>query len=462
MRSGRHFSLQNALRLLLTLICLSGIIQTAHAAPKPVAFIEVNVVPMDSDRVLRRQTVLTDGERIAAIGATGEVEIPENAIKVTGGAGSYLLPGLADMHTHVEDYNDLVLYTANGVTTILQMGDAIYLDMARMRELRAARGTIGPQVFESYFINGRSRRGGPFVATAQQARELVKHAKVNGYQFIKIYNDLAKDQFLAIVDEARTQGLGVVGHGVRDVGLPEALFLGQAMVAHAEEFYYTTFGEKYHETAIPKVVAATRQSGAYVTPNLSAYATMTEQWGKPEKVAEYMRDPRAKVMSPRMLLNWGRDYRAHSSGDLTPTLAFLKTFTRALHEAGVPLLTGTDSPPIPGMFPGYSIHDDLRSLHDIGLSNYDVLVAATRNAGDFIVKHVPGAQRFGQLQVGLRADAVLVNGNPLESLQVLQTPVGTLTGGRWVSAAESSAQIERQGKTYRDLYDPSSTPHAVR
>jgi imidazolonepropionase-like amidohydrolase len=416
------------------------------------AFVDVNVLPMDSERVLRHQTVIVEGDTIIEIGAARGIKVPADATKIDGGGSRYLLPGLADMHTHVEEWNDLVLYTANGVTTILQMGSATLMDQHRLRQILAERQVVGPHIHASFLIDGKSRSGSLYVATTDDAREFVRLAKRHGYEFIKLYNSPSREQFLAVTDEAKQQGIGVVGHGVRAVGLPEALFLGQSMVAHAEEFYYTVFQNREDEKLIPSVVAETRRSGAYVTPNLSLMVVMTAQWGKPEQVAKYLADPRAFAMSPEVRLMWTRDWRQRRSGDLSPLLLFLQKFTKAMQEAGVPLLTGTDSPPVPGAYPGYSIHDDLQALRDAGLSNYEALVAATRTPGEFIASQVPGARRFGQLRVGLMADAVLVEGNPLESLAVLKQPIGVMTAGRWMTAQELAKIIEAQQATYRTLY----------
>jgi imidazolonepropionase-like amidohydrolase len=332
------------------------------------------------------------------------------------------------------------------------MGSAITLDMQRIRQVWAEQGIVAPRVYSSFLIDGPSPRGGPYAATADEAREMVRVAKRHGYEFIKLYNSPSREQFLAIADEARKQGIGVVGHGVRAVGLPEALFLGQSMVAHAEEFYYTSFQNRVDEKLIPSVVAETRRSGAYVTPNLSTFATMTAQWGKPEQVEKYLADPRARAMSPGVRMMWKRDWRQRRTGDLSEILRFLQTLTKAMQQAGVPLLTGTDSPPVPGMYAGYSIHDDLQALRDAGLTNYEALVAATRTPGEYIANQVPGAPRFGQLRVGMKADAVLVDGNPLDSLDVLEQPIGVMTAGRWMTAQELAQIVEAQKKTYQSLY----------
>jgi hypothetical protein len=215
-----------AMRALLILASALCTVITAHAQPTRTAFVDVNVLPMDSQRVLRHQTVLIENDKIVAVGAMREVKVPADVTQIPGGETKYLLPSLADMHTHVEDANDLVLYTANGVTTILQMG-ATYLDMNRVRVTRTEQKIIGPQVFDSFFIDGPSPRGYPFAATADDAREMVRMAKRHGYEFIKVYNRLSREQFIALADEARKQGLGVVGHAVRSIGIPEALFNGR-------------------------------------------------------------------------------------------------------------------------------------------------------------------------------------------------------------------------------------------
>lgn len=436
----------------LLILAAWALVSPAHARDNTTAFVDVNVLPMDSSRVLRRQTVVVENDTIVAIGATRDVKVPGDAVKLTGSASTYLLPGLADMHTHVEEPNDFVLYTANGVTTILQMGSATYLDMRRIREVLAERKVVTPHVYSSFLVDGPSPSGGPYAATPEQARELVRMAQRHGYEFIKVYNSLSRDQFLAVTDEARKRGLGVVGHAVRSVGLPEGLTHGQSMVAHAEEFYYTTFQNRIDEARIPAVVAETRRSGTYVTPNLSTFAAMAAQWGKPEQVTKYLADPRAYAMSPGVRMMWMRDSRQHRTGDLSEILQFLRKLTKAMQEAGVPLLTGTDSPPVPGMYPGYSLHDDLQALCDAGLSNYEALVAATRTPGEFIASQVPGARPFGQMRAGMKADVLLVEGNPLDSLEALKKPVGVMTAGRWMTTQELTQIIEAQKKTYQSLY----------
>jgi imidazolonepropionase-like amidohydrolase len=414
------------------------------------AFVDVHVVPMDRERVLDHQTVLVRGARIETIGAVRSVRIPAEASRVEGHGSAYVLPGLADMHTHVMREEDLLPYTANGVTTILHMGGAPPDFVDDVQHEIDAGEIVGPQVIFAFMVDGSPELARFYVRTPDQARAAVLVAKANGYRFIKVYNALTADEFAAIVEEGRKQGLPVIGHGVRSVGLPAALFQGQVMVAHAEEFFYTAFGNHLPADArvVNDVVEQTLRSSAYVTPNLSTFATIAKQWGKPEIVREFLRDPRTRFMSPDVRLDWSDSDYARRSGDVSQILVFLRTFTKALSDKGVPLLTGTDSPAIPGMLPGYSIHEDLQSLVVAGLTPFQALTAATRTPGEFIRKYAPDAQPFGEVAPGMRADLVLSAGNPLESVEVLQHPLGVMSAGRWQTRAQLDALLAAQTARY--------------
>jgi imidazolonepropionase-like amidohydrolase len=114
----------------------------------PVAFVNVNVAPMDAERILERHTVVVRDGRVAALGPAESVEIPAEA-EVIDAAGMYLMPGLADMHTHFTHgdpawRNNLFLFVANGVTTVREMwGEAVFLNW---RDAVASGSVTGPRV----------------------------------------------------------------------------------------------------------------------------------------------------------------------------------------------------------------------------------------------------------------------------------------------------------------------------
>ena len=411
------------------------------------AFIHVNVVPMDAERVLRNQTVLVENGKIAAIGPG--LKIPESA-RVLDGHGAYLSPGLADLHTHSDTREDLKVYLANGVTTVLNMGDASagFIDQLRPE---ANDGRIpGPHVYAAFMIDGSPRYNNLFVTTPAEARAIVHIARTNGYDFIKVYNDLPADCFNAIIDEGKRLHMPVVGHGVTAVGLKQQLSAGQVMVAHTEEFLYTVFYDPNHipdggapdPAQIPPVIDFVLRDRAFVTADLDTYATIAHQWGRPGASTDFLRKPAARYLAPKNRIIWARESYKTRTGSINARVAFLRRFTKAMSDAGVPLIAGTDAPNVPGLFPGFSLHDDLDALQAAGLSRYRVLATATRTAGEFIHRSLPNAEPFGTVTTGSRADLILTAGNPLEDLSTLRTPLGVMTNGNWYSATDLQGLLD--------------------
>jgi hypothetical protein len=436
------------LRLLLILLFTPAVLLCAET-PAIVAFIDVNVVPMDQDRVLMHQNVLVRGGKIDAIGPVDRLTVTEATQRIDGNGRSWLMPGLADMHTHLSTQEDAALYAAAGVTTVLQMGGESRLEPV-LALRNALAGALAPQIYFGLMLDGpQPLAGGWPVHSVAEARLAVQVAKDRHYDFIKVYNGLGPEEFDAVVAESRRQGLAVVGHGVRSVGLPAALFRGQVMVAHAEEFFYTAFGNKPDETLLAKVVADTARSGAYVTANLSFLDAIDRQWGKPAVREQFFNDPLVRYMSTvTRVLQWESPRRNYAvfRGSFPMPMAFMRKFVGELSRAGVPLLAGTDSPLIPGLIPGAGLNEELRTLVEAGLSNFQALSAATRVPGEFVARYVPGATRFGVVQVGARADLVLVEENPLAKLGTLRTPLGVMKAGKWWSAADIHAVLEQNRK----------------
>jgi hypothetical protein len=432
-------------------------VSAAAAAAPTVLFTHVNVVPMDRERVLRDQSVLVQDGVIAAIGS--QLEAPKDAEVIDGHGTEYLSPGLADMHVHSASGRDMILFLANGVTTVLNMGGARSGFMDNVVP-KLNRGELpGPHFYSSFIVDGTPEYGEPVVATPSEARGAVDFAKANGYDFIKVYNNVAPDTFQALIDAGRRKGLPVVGHGVTRVGLERQFAAGQVMVAHTEEYLYTVFFPPGVDVGtqtpkleqIPPAVAFTKRYGAYVTADINTYATIASQWGKPEVAARYLKAPEVRYLDPYYRLVWQAAEYAGREGDIDGRVAFLKVFTKSLSDAGVPLITGTDTPTIAGLVPGFSLHQDLHALEAAGLSRYQVLAATTRTPGEFITKTKPGGAPFGTVTVGSRADLLLLAANPLDDLSTLEKPLGVMGQGRWYPAEGLKALLEGVADQYRDI-----------
>lgn len=398
-----------------------------HAYAQAAAFVNVSVLPMDRDVVLRNQTVLVREGVIVALGSATQILLPEDAVQIDG-TGRFLMPGLSDLHVHLEHEADLPVYLASGVTTLLDLGAPPVL--LTWRERVKAGTLLGPQLFVSYFIDGP---GGRYhvAATTDDARQAIQSASENGYDYIKVYNSLTSDQFDVIMEAATAHDLAVIGHGVRAPGLTHILDAGQILIVHAEEFLYTFFRHQTDRSRIPEVVDLTKRTGIYVLPNLSTYEVITRQIGRPALIDSFLAMDQAAHLHPDFHTSWKDGRYTRANENLNPRLAFLRDLTRAFSDAGVPLLLGTDSPGIPGMFPGASIHQDLRNMVEAGLSPYQALSAGTRTAGQFIRETLPSAPLFGIITEGARADLVLLAGNPLEDLTYAEHPLGVMVNGTW-------------------------------
>ncbi len=414
---------------------------------------------MSEERVLRGQTVVVRNGVVVDVGPSGAVEVPLGARRIEGD-GRYLLPALTDFHVHLRSTDELHSYLAHGVTTVVHVSGGMRgaPELLRYRDEIARGERLGPTLYTT----GPILDGSPpvfggvstVVSTPEEARLAVAEQHRAGYDFVKVYNNLTSIVLAAAVEAAHERGMAVLGHIPRQEGraeaLQRALSAGQDMIAHGEEYFFTYFyadvdslldrGEIPYpdEGRIPVAVRMTREAGAAVVPNLSFVAMTRRQLDDLDGV---LVDPEARYLQPGVRAMWEADNPTRRT-DLErfdrrerAKYPFLQRLTKALSDAGVPLLLGTDAS-APGMYPGASAHVDLRELVAAGLTPYEALAAGTRNAGAFIEEHVEEAEPFGVLAPGQRADLLLVRENPLEDVASASAVEGVMVRGRWFSTAE--------------------------
>jgi imidazolonepropionase-like amidohydrolase len=120
---------------------------------------------------------------------------------------------------------------------------------------------------------------------------------------------------------------------------------------------------------------------------------------------------------------------------------FHRPLIRALQEAGVPMLAGTDTP-IPTLAPGFSLPREIMALREAGLSGYEALATATVNPGRFVRTFVDAGARFGVLRRGARADIVLLDADPRMHLETLHRPEGVMVRGVWYERADLDRMLD--------------------
>ena len=140
--------------------------------------------------------------------------------------------------------------------------------------------------------------------------------------------------------------------------------------------------------------------------------------------------------------NYNRSYSV-GSGDLYPRLSFQQNFIKAFNDANVKLLLGTDAPVIPGVVPGFALFRELELYVEAGISPFDALRAVTANPGEFISQHMADEVPFGVVDVGYRADLILLRKNPLTGVRNVRNPVGVMARGKWYSENWISEAIKK-------------------
>jgi imidazolonepropionase-like amidohydrolase len=420
------------------------------------AFVNVNVVPMSSEIVLRNVTLIVDDGSIEAIGTVADTPVPQNA-RVVDGTDRYLMPGLAEMHGHVPDTMSeslervFALFLVNGVTTVRGMlGQPSHL---ALRSAIAGGEVLGPRLFTSGpSFNGRS------VDDPGHAERMVREQAQAGYDFLKIHPGLSDREFAVIADTARLLGIPFAGHVPADVGVPMALDAGIATIDHLDG---------YMETLVPAHVDPSGGYGGFFGVLLAAVAepsriepiaratAAANVWNVPtEALFEHVLSsipaeviaawPEMQYMPAETVAQWREskeEIRAEIARepDLAErAIALRRQLIVALHAAGAGLLLGSDSPQIFNV-PGFAIHRELGYLVDAGLTPYEALRTGTVNPAVYFGQ--PG--RFGTIAEGVDADLVLLDDNPLEDIASTRRIHGVMVRGRWLDRGELDGMLER-------------------
>ncbi len=452
------------------------------ALAQTVAFLNVNVIPMDRERVAANQTVVIRDGVITEMGDAGKIKVPRDARRIDA-KGKYLIPGLTDMHVHLlsdEHFPDalaadeLKIMLANGVTTIrLMIGTPEHLIL---RARSARQEIIAPTLYvASPQLSGRSFGdifNGYVVTNEQQAREAVQRAKRDGYDYIKLTFFITRAVYDAVIDEAAKQNIHVIGHVDRQVGLSraleakqqiehldgyfEALIPDDARLAGSTSGVYVWQAKAWEsldvldEKKIPELAKKTVAANPFSCPTLTFLKTsfgtgqtdeqVTTRAGYrfyPPKLQQEMDEPRRRF--------WAHPPSAERRARYVD---YRNRITRAIHDAGGKILAGSDSPEWLLLY-GFTLHTELKNLTEAGLSNYAALEAATKNPAEFFGT----LKQTGTIERGKRADLVLLEANPLENITNTERRAGVMLRGRWFTQSELDKMLDEIAGRFQHALD---------
>ena len=440
-------SIRPALLVFLLLGCDSDIPAAAQAQNTVYAFENANVVPMDEERVLQDQTVLVVGDRITAVGPASSVQAPVDAVRIDG-RGKFLMPGLAEMHGHIPspsqspEYTETVLFlfAANGVTTVRGMqGSHGQLDLK-------ARVNAGELVGPNLYLAGPGFGGGS-VDSPEQAREMVRRQKTEGWDLLKVFPGLTGEEYDAMANEANALGIPFGGHVPVDVGLAHAMEMGQQTFDHLDGYiaYLDGESELVSDSAIVGAVRMTLDAGAWVVPTMVLWETVVGltdlEWGRSLPELQYM--PRSVVDGWIESLRSGQQQAGSDRQAALNHVQNRMRLLRALNDAGARILMGTDAPQMFSV-PGFSVHHEMKRMVEAGMTPYEVYRTGSVMIGRYLGDH----DTVGTITEGARADLVLVDANPLEDVANFKQRSGVMVRGRWLSEEDIQSRLSEIAGMY--------------
>jgi hypothetical protein len=446
--------------------------------PPALAIERVALVSMESELVLREQTVLVRAGRIAALGPSAEIELPPDVQRIDG-SGRWLMPGLADMHVHAWDENDLLLYVANGVTTVRNMSGAPLQLGWRARieagELRGPRiHSAGPIIDGEPPVWPGSR---VLLAGEGRAERLVREQREAGYDFLKPYARLEPAAYAELAQAARAQNVPLMGHVPDALPLSEVLAAGQRTIEHLggfaraaqpadspyEKIDFTNEAEAWtlvSDARLAELAQAVRAAGTWNCPTL----IVLHKWTQGEEAEILLARPEMRFVSPftrsgwspRSPFNYLRRMPREAIAAARASVAHRQRAVRALRDAGAGLLLGTDTGN-PYVVAGFALHEELGLLVAAGLTPYEALRAGTAEAA----RCLGGEADWGTLGVGKRADMLLLEANPLLDVRHAARRVGLVLAGRWLPEDELQRELEQRASGFETPSAPASAKPAA-
>ena len=434
--------------------------------PKVFAIKNVNVITMNSTGTLiENATLVISDNIIQSINST----IPKNAI-IIDGKGKWLIPGLIDAHVHLYtdsyfgqklptqipdlSYNTQDIMTpiiANGVTTVLDLNST--METFGQKKAIEKGYIVGPRIALAANINGDNGQG-KIANTAEEGRIMVRIAKAEGYDFIKVYSKLNIETYNAIIDEAHKQGLKTIGHipNAFEGKLEQAFIPHFGMVAHAEEF--SKHSENFSIDDAQKFAKISKDNGTYLSPTLTTMVCIAKQTHSIDSIKNLTS---LKYVHPLIQSKWltANNYVKNATPEnatyFDNMVKFHFELVKTFKNAGVPIIAGTDAG-VSGVVAGFSLHDELELLVQAGLTPQEALNSATLLSAQWLGID----KQIGSIETGKFADLILLDKNPLTDIKNTRKIAGVFVNGKWLDKKKLNfmlADLAKRNTENKDKFD---------
>jgi imidazolonepropionase-like amidohydrolase len=409
------------------LFTIAAIVIAPSSVAQPtrtLAITHVNVIDAVNGRVLPSSTVIINGTTIGSVTQNP----PPGGARVFDGEDKFLIPGLWDMHAHMEATGEssLQLYVANGVTGLRDMGSGLDFILT-LREAIASGRVLGPRIFAAGPILDDAPGDWPFrmrVKTAEEGRAAVQLLKRRGVDLIKVHDHTPSAAFFAIAEEARRQNLPLAGHVPMGLTVEQVIDAGQGDIEHLDNLrlWAPCPGPGYPgpEACRPLFEKLARR-GVWQGPTLAAMSELATI-GTP---ASDVSPDRLAYASKALKSMWAGNQSLFATPEVIRKLrsdaALGAVVTSDMAKAGVGILAGCDA-----MVPGFCVHDELAAMVRGGMTPLAALQTATLNPAKYF--HMENT--VGSVGSGKRADLVLLDANPLTDISNLGKIRAVVVSGR--------------------------------
>jgi hypothetical protein len=426
-----------------------------------------------------------------------KIRVAKNArdVQIVDGKGKFLIPGLWDMHIHLPSQGAgpqifFPLLVANGITGVRDMFTAI--PMATVRQWRTSPDI--PRIVVPGFLDGPPMLSagipppGAFaIANPDQARLAVRTLAHSGVDFIKVYNSIPRDAYVALAEEAHAIGITIAGHVPEAVSPLEASNAGQRSQEHLINLLLacSTDEEKLRtqriELMLSQQISGEARMRELAFPNPQGlFDTYSEEkaaalfqtfvkngtWQTPTLAlldgfahaqdADFINDPRRKYLPAIWTQQWDphitfflKDLFASEgayeqlNARIRALLARYEKLVGDMRRAGVEFLAGTDANGTNPVFPAFGLHRELQLLVESGLTPMEALQSATRNPG----RYFGAPNEGGTVEAGRAADLVLLNADPLRDIRNTEKIEAVVMRGKYFSRADLDGLLAQVAKT---------------
>jgi imidazolonepropionase-like amidohydrolase len=444
---------------------------------------DVTIVEVETGKLIRDAAVYIEKGKIQDIGLSRQLQKMYHKTTSINGNGKYLIPGLWDMHIHlegtalVEDNEALLpIFLAYGITTVRDCASDLGLQVLAWRDEVNTGKRIGPTIYTAgRKLEGKNSmwKGDLEIANEAELKAMLDTLDRDKVDFIKITeNTLGGDLFIKSVSAAHARGYRVSGHVPLDVSIDELVSAGYTSVEHASYMLRlgrdeagivaglrkgtlskaeasTLYSTNFDQAKAKQAYTSLASKGLFVCPTLIGSYQLAYL-----KETDHSKDAFLQYLSKSYVSNYA--WRIERMANETPAqlqqrkdaLTLLKTQLPLMLESGITLMAGSDAAALNTyVYPAESLLQELEIFADAGLSSLQILQSATL-AG---AKYFKVQDRTASIQKNKDADLVLLDANPLEDIRNLRKVYGVIKKGTYYNRGKLDAMLASAKATKEKL-----------